>query len=64
MMGGTLTVKSKAGSGSAFTICVPIKETSQHEAKSDKLAMDKSAAALQSILLVDDNKVICKMISK
>lgn len=59
-----MSVKSELGSGSTFSICVPVTETSNEELKRDELAVDKAAASLCSVLLVDDNIVICKMISE
>jgi D-arabinose 5-phosphate isomerase GutQ len=63
-MGGSLSVKSEMGSGSTFTVCVPIKakNSPSTESKRSAIVVDKSATALLTVLLVDDNKVICKLI--
>lgn len=57
MMKGTITVKSKVGEGSTFTVSIPCRISSKEEAQAKRAdtEFDKTALAGRRILLTEDN---------
>lgn len=59
MMGGTITLKSKVGTGSTFTVCVPLEVAEERTPEPHEPATmpDTDMLKGQSILLVEDNEI-------
>jgi len=61
-LNGDVTVSSKVGEGTAFTVYIPRLDVSSH--KSENSAISKLSGGNERILLVDDEEPIYKMIKK
>ena len=57
MMGGTITVESRIGAGSNFTVSIPCRVSSKEEAQAKRAdsVIDKTILAGKRILLTEDN---------
>lgn len=57
MMGGLVNVESELGSGSIFTVALPLKEASAEELESSTQIKEGLLFSKEAILVVEDNKV-------